>query len=84
MCAKPLIGDQPFVVEPVPMSDVSKHGVVDCNGVDLKGGDSCPMTLMVEKPAVEEAPSNLAIVGRYVLSHNIWDKLAMTPLGAGG
>ncbi|MCF2155398.1 UTP--glucose-1-phosphate uridylyltransferase GalU [Photobacterium carnosum] len=119
LCAKPLIGDQPFVVvlpdvildeytadqktenlaamiahfeqkgasqimvEPVPMSDVSKYGVVDCNGVDLKGGDSCPMTRMVEKPAVEDAPSNLAVVGRYVLSHNIWDKLAMTPPGAG-
>ncbi|MCD9526017.1 UTP--glucose-1-phosphate uridylyltransferase GalU [Photobacterium carnosum] len=119
LCAKPLIGDQPFVVvlpdvildeytadqktenlaamiahfeqkgasqimvEPVPMSDVSKYGVVDCNGVDLKGGDSCLMTRMVEKPALEDAPSNLAVVGRYVLSHNIWDKLAMTPPGAG-
>ena len=119
LCAKPLIGDQPFVVvlpdvildeytadqktenlaamiahfeqtgasqimvEPVPMRDVSKYGVVDCNGVDLEGGESCPMTRMVEKPAVEDAPSNLAVVGRYVLSHNIWDKLAMTPPGAG-
>ena len=119
LCAKPLIGEEPFVVvlpdvildeytadqktenlaamiehfeqtgasqimvEPVPMSDISKYGVVDCNGVDLKGGESCPMTRMVEKPAVEDAPSNLAVVGRYVLSHNIWDKLAMTPQGAG-
>lgn len=72
-----------IMVEPVPMSEVSKYGVVDCGGAELKGGESHSMTAMVEKPAVEEAPSNLAVVGRYVLSMKIWDKLAMTPPGAG-
>ncbi len=72
-----------IMVEPVPMNDVSKYGVVDCNGSELTGGDSCPMTRMVEKPALEDAPSNLAVVGRYVLSSAIWDKLAITPAGAG-
>ena len=57
--------------------------MVDCNGVDLKGCESCPMTRMVEKPAVEDVPSNFAVVGCYVLSHRIWDKLAMIPPGAG-
>ncbi len=76
-------GASQIMVEPVPMSDVSKYGVVDCNGTDLASGESCPMTRMVEKPAVEDAPSNLAVVGRYVLSHKIWDKLAITPPGAG-
>ncbi|HIF9133589.1 TPA: UTP--glucose-1-phosphate uridylyltransferase GalU [Photobacterium damselae] len=76
-------GASQIMVEPVPMSDVSKYGVVDCNGTELVAGESCPMTRMVEKPAVEYAPSNLAVVGRYVLSHKIWDKLAITPLGAG-
>lgn len=76
-------GASQIMVEPVPMSDVSKYGVVDCNGTELAAGESCPMTRMVEKPAIEDAPSNLAVVGRYVLSHKIWDKLAITPPGAG-
>ncbi|NVO72611.1 UTP--glucose-1-phosphate uridylyltransferase GalU [Photobacterium damselae] len=76
-------GASQIMVEPVPMSDVSKYGVVDCNGAELVAGESCPMTRMVEKPAVKDAPSNLAVVGRYVLSHKIWDKLAITPPGAG-
>ncbi|NAW64395.1 UTP--glucose-1-phosphate uridylyltransferase GalU, partial [Photobacterium halotolerans] len=119
LCAKPLIGDEPFavvlpdvvldeytadqrtenlaamltrfakssasqiMVEPVPMQDVSKYGVVDCGGTVLSGGQSHAMTAMVEKPSVEQAPSNLAVVGRYVLSAKIWDKLAITPPGAG-
>ncbi|WP_281223035.1 UTP--glucose-1-phosphate uridylyltransferase GalU [Photobacterium sanguinicancri] len=72
-----------IMVEPVPMAEVSKYGVVDCGGAVLSGGESCSMTRMVEKPAMEEAPSNLAVVGRYVLSANIWDKLAITLPGAG-
>ncbi|MCG9778653.1 UTP--glucose-1-phosphate uridylyltransferase GalU [Photobacterium damselae] len=76
-------GASQIMVEPVPMSDVSKYGVVDCSGTELVAGESCPMTRMVEKPAVEDAPSNLAVVGRYVLSHKIWDKLVITPPGAG-
>jgi len=72
-----------IMVEPVPMSDVSKYGVVDCGGVELRSGNSHQMTAMVEKPAVKDAPSNLAVVGRYVLSSKIWQKLAVTPLGAG-
>ena len=39
---------------------------------------------MVEKPDVENAPSNLAIVGRYVLSEKIWELLGFTLPGAGG
>lgn len=72
-----------IMVEPVPMADVSKYGVVDCEGAELEGGQSHVMKAMVEKPAVEDAPSNLAVVGRYVLSSKIWQKLAITPPGAG-
>jgi UTP--glucose-1-phosphate uridylyltransferase len=39
---------------------------------------------LVEKPAPGEAPSNLAIIGRYVLTPKIFDKLEQTPRGAGG
>jgi len=41
------------------------------------------MEAIVEKPKQEEAPSNLAVVGRYILSENIWDLLKLTPPGAG-
>ncbi|WP_064605338.1 UTP--glucose-1-phosphate uridylyltransferase GalU [Photobacterium sp. J15] len=72
-----------IMVDSIPMEEVSKYGVVDCGGAELNRGESHVMTAMVEKPAVEDAPSNLAVVGRYVLSSKIWDKLAITPPGAG-
>lgn len=72
------------MVEPVPMSEVSNYGVADINGVELHAGESAPMTKVVEKPSVEDAPSNLAIVGRYILPAEIWALLARTPVGAGG
>ncbi|MGR5062730.1 UTP--glucose-1-phosphate uridylyltransferase GalU [Photobacterium sp. DNB22_13_2] len=71
------------MVEPVPMSEVSSYGVADINGAELKPGETAAMTKVVEKPALEEAPSNLAIVGRYVLPAEIWSLLARTPVGAG-
>ncbi len=76
-------GHSQIMVEPVPMEQVSNYGVVDCGGVELAAGESKPMTAVVEKPPVDEAPSNLAVVGRYVLSENIWDLLEFTPPGAG-
>lgn len=71
------------MVEPVPMSEVSNYGVADINGVELKPGETAAMTKVVEKPAQDQAPSNLAIVGRYVLPAEIWSLLARTPVGAG-
>ncbi|WP_028117925.1 UTP--glucose-1-phosphate uridylyltransferase GalU [Ferrimonas senticii] len=72
-----------IMVEPVPMAQVSSYGVADCGGAQLQPGDSAPMTAVVEKPKQEEAPSNLAVVGRYILPADIWPLLARTPLGAG-
>ncbi len=77
------VGHSQIMVEPVPMSMVSNYGVADCNGDELSAGESKAMTAVVEKPPVDEAPSNLAVVGRYVLSKNIWDMLEFTPPGAG-
>ena len=77
-------GYSQVMVEPVPMEEVSSYGVVDCDGVELNAGESQAMTAVVEKPPVDEAPSNLAVVGRYVLSEKIWDLLEYTPPGAGG
>ena len=72
------------LVEEVPLEDVNKFGVVDLDGTAIKPGESAKIYGMVEKPDVEDAPSNLAVVGRYVLSEKIWELLEFTPLGAGG
>ena len=74
-------GHSQIMVEPV--ADVTAYGVVDCKGVELAPGESVPMVGVVEKPKADVAPSNLAIVGRYVLSADIWPLLAKTPPGAG-
>jgi len=76
-------GASQVLVEPVPMEKVSSYGVVDNNGSELQAGNSAAMQAIVEKPPVNEAPSNLSVVGRYVLSSRIWDLLEKTPPGAG-
>ncbi|AFJ46987.1 UTP--glucose-1-phosphate uridylyltransferase GalU [Shimwellia blattae] len=74
-------GHSQIMVEPV--EDVTAYGVVDCKGATLNPGDSAPMVGIVEKPKASEAPSNLSVVGRYVLSADIWPLLSKTPPGAG-
>jgi UTP--glucose-1-phosphate uridylyltransferase len=71
-----------IAVQEVPIDQVSRYGVVSIrrqltpNLFHVKG--------LVEKPSISEAPSNLAIVGRYVLSHNIFQMLDEQKIGAGG
>lgn len=77
-------GHAQIMVEPVPRELVSQYGVVDLNGVELQPGQHALMSRVVEKPAREEAPSNLAIVGRYVLPARIFELLEHTQPGAGG
>ena len=72
------------LVEEVPHKDVNKFGVVDLDGAAITPGESAKIYGMVEKPDIEDAPSNLAVVGRYVLSEKIWELLEFTPPGAGG
>lgn len=76
-------GHSQIMVAPVPMDEVSSYGVADCNGVEIPVGGSAEIVKMVEKPSKEEAPSNLAVVGRYVFSSAIWDLLEKTPAGVG-
>ncbi|WP_166837714.1 UTP--glucose-1-phosphate uridylyltransferase GalU [Rheinheimera pleomorphica] len=76
-------GVSQVMVEPVPHALVSSYGVADVGGHQLAAGQSVNMTAIVEKPAVDEAPSNLAVVGRYVFAPDIWEALEYTPLGAG-
>lgn len=73
-----------IMVERVPMSEVNKYGIVDCSGQQADSGNSISMSAIVEKPAIGQAPSDLAVVGRYVLSAAIWPLLEKTLPGAGG
>jgi UTP--glucose-1-phosphate uridylyltransferase len=77
-------GHSQILVEQVPWESVHKYGVVDCSGAVVEPGECAAIAAMVEKPAAEDAPSNMAIVGRYVLSRHTWDLLAKTLPGAGG
>lgn len=77
-------GHNQIMVEAVPWESVNKYGVVDCLGEELVPGGIAKIDGMVEKPDLEVAPSNMAVVGRYVVSPVIWDLLAKTPMGVGG
>ncbi|MEY2170530.1 MULTISPECIES: UTP--glucose-1-phosphate uridylyltransferase GalU [unclassified Rhodanobacter] len=114
LCAKPVVGDEPFgvmlpddliwngagkgalrqmaevgdqegagviAVEEVPHEQTDKYGIVDAVPVD---GRSARIRHMVEKPKPADAPSNLAVVGRYVLPGRIFELLERTTPGAGG
>ena len=118
LCAKPVVGDEPFgviladdliwngnpgsgrpgalrqmyevaaredagvvAVEEVPRADTGKYGIVDAEAISER---AARIRLVVEKPKPEVAPSNLAIVGRYVLPARIFSLLEKTTPGAGG
>jgi UTP--glucose-1-phosphate uridylyltransferase len=66
----------------VPRHSVSLYGCVAAEPTDREG--VVKVTDLVEKPAPEDAPSNLAIIGRYVLAPSIFDTLRETPPGRGG
>jgi len=72
-------GGSVIAVEKVPPEDTSSYGIVS---VDAANQDR--IMAIVEKPSPDEAPSNLAVVGRYLLPAKIFDKLETTSRGAGG
>jgi UTP--glucose-1-phosphate uridylyltransferase len=64
---------------------IASYGVLDARQVEGKfNGRAYDVRNLVEKPRPEDAPSNLAIIGRYILTPTIFDALERTPLGAGG
>lgn len=67
-------------LEEVSDSDVHKYGIID----GVLEGDIYKVKDLVEKPRKEEAPSNLAIIGRYILTPDIFDILEKQKAGAGG
>ena len=112
LCAKELVGNEPFVVMlgddlvapetpclprmieiheqygcsvlslfKSPPEQISSLGIVSVEDV---GPDVVKVTHLVEKPALEEAPSDLAVAGRYVLTADIFGFLEKTPPGKGG
>ena len=70
----------------VPRENISAYGVVDAEPVAHNGSKDRLYRIrnMVEKPKKEDAPSNLAIIGRYVLTAEIFDSIEAVPPGAGG
>jgi len=113
LCAKPLVGDEPFAViladdlvdndgesclaqmvdtynyhggsviavEEVPKDETDKYGIVSTTRVDER---ISRIDAIVEKPSSELAPSNLAVIGRYILAPRIFKLLENTKRGAGG
>jgi UTP--glucose-1-phosphate uridylyltransferase len=74
-------GGSVLAVETVPRQDTDKYGIVST--VEREGRIS-RIEQIVEKPKPQHAPSNLAVVGRYLLSPTIFDRLERTERGAGG
>lgn len=68
-------------IQEVPMVDTAKYGVI---AGEMIREDIYRVHSMVEKPKPEDAPSNLAIIGRYILTPDIFDLIAETEPGKGG
>ncbi len=76
-------GAAQVMVEKVPEDKVDQYGIADIDGNDLAPGEQAPIKQLVEKPPVGQAPSDLAVVGRYVFPADLWALLERTPVGAG-
>ena len=68
-------------VERVPQEETNKYGVVKATQLEER---VYKVESIVEKPSPDKAPSNLAVVGRYILTPGIFEKLKSTQKGAGG
>src|SRR5258708_12526026 len=70
----------------VPKESISAYGCIDADTVSHNGGKDRVFRIrdLVEKPRPSEAPSNLAIIGRYILTPDIFDSIASVEPGAGG
>lgn len=74
-------GASTIAVQDVPREQTGSYGIVATSNFDARQGR---ITAIVEKPKPEVAPSNLAVVGRYVLNPRIFELLENTTPGAGG
>lgn len=80
------LGGSILAVERVKKSAVGNYGIIEAEGVQNSRwhGRLFRIKNMVEKPSPSEAPSNMAIIGRYILTPSIFKKLVSTPRGKGG
>jgi UTP--glucose-1-phosphate uridylyltransferase len=72
------------MVERVDSDMIENYGVADLDGAISKPFDSVALKGLVEKPSPDEAPSNLAVLGRYILPSKVLDLLENTEAGVGG
>lgn len=75
------VGSSVIGVQQVPMEETSRYGIID---PVAQHGRSYEVKNFVEKPAVEDAPSNVAIMGRYILTPEIFQILEKQGTGSGG
>ena len=71
-------------MEQVPQEKVSRYGIIAIDGDVPSCGNAAKIADLVEKPCIEDAPSNLAIAGRYLLDGTIFELLATQQPGHGG
>jgi UTP--glucose-1-phosphate uridylyltransferase len=72
------------MVERVDSEAIENYGVADLNGAASEPFKSIPLKGLVEKPSPKDAPSNLAVLGRYILPSKVLDLLETTVAGVGG
>jgi UTP--glucose-1-phosphate uridylyltransferase len=77
-------GVRQIMVERVAENAVENYGVVDIGGHLAKPFSSIKINKLVEKPSYKDAPSDLAVLGRYILSPAVLDVLESTQVGVGG
>jgi UTP--glucose-1-phosphate uridylyltransferase len=75
------VGSSVIGVQPVPMEETNRYGIIDPSRQD---GRMYEVRNFVEKPPIELAPSNLAILGRYILTPEIFELLENQETGSGG
>jgi UTP--glucose-1-phosphate uridylyltransferase len=80
------LGEPVVAITEVPGPAISAYGVIDGAPMEHGGGNGrlYDIRALVEKPAPEKAPSNLAIIGRYILTPEVFDELERTTPGSGG
>ncbi len=76
------VGGNMVATMEVPAQSVSSYGILDVGSTSI--GGTMPVRAMVEKPRPEDAPSNMAVIGRYILSPDVLDNLEDMRVGAGG
>lgn len=78
-------GRSQILVSEVPDEEVVNYGICAVDSKeDMASKGYAKINHIVEKPPVDQAPSNLSVVGRYVFTKDIWNLISRTPLGVGG